>query len=220
MFEERKVSVKSKAVGLAMRLAGVICLMRVYADRTTKPEIENKEKDEDKADTQDLDDSIITAGQNSNVNETIQDEKENDNIIIEVTDRDFEMAVCLTQYSVSTSFALFSGDDGFNIFNKMKPKKKKIQQPKPPIPEPENVTMEYLQKQITFTQKFLNVPFVSMSEATRNKWYPSTEEKGDGRAKSFKFASGIQHLGLGCHRAKNISSVFTTKMRNARILRI
>ena len=54
LFEERKVSVKSKAVGLAMRLAGVICLMRVYADRTTKPEIEKKEKDEDKADTQDL----------------------------------------------------------------------------------------------------------------------------------------------------------------------
>ena len=30
LFEERKVSVKSKSVGLAMRLAGVICLMRTY----------------------------------------------------------------------------------------------------------------------------------------------------------------------------------------------
>ena len=201
LFEERKVSVKSKAVGLAMRLAGVICLMRVYAERalhTTESEIEHEEKDEDKPDTQELDESILPAGQSSPVRETIQDKEEDDDMIIEVTDGDFEMAVCLTQYSVSTSFALFSGEEGFNIFNESKTKKKKIQQPKPPIPEPENVTMEYLLKQITFTQKFLNVPIVSMSEATRNKWYPPTDEKGEGRVKSFKFASGLQHLGLGC----------------------
>ena len=39
LFEERKVSVKSKSIGLAMRLSGVICLLRRYSELVKNMEL-------------------------------------------------------------------------------------------------------------------------------------------------------------------------------------
>ena len=99
--------------------------------------------------------------------------------------------------------ALISGQDPLLLrgsVNKIKQKTPKLKQP---IPEPENSSMEYLQCQNRCARKYLTAPIVSMSEAIRNKWYPSSAEStenklpGEGRLKSIKFAKGLEHLGLG-----------------------
>ena len=195
LYEEKKVSIKSKSIGLALRLSGAICLLRNYCEW-------DKEKkslaDEIVAES---DDDQLISGQIPEENEVNEEEEE---IRYDITGEDFKMALGLTKYSVKTSIALLSAEvPGMCKSTKQRVPKNTI---KTPIPEPENCSMEYLLLESRHAKKYLSTSNVSMTDAIRNKWYPSDDSidkmslpagSGLGRVKGMKFVRGLQELGLG-----------------------
>ena len=104
LYDETRVSVMSKSLGLAMRLSGVMCLFRNSMM------------------------SLEVIGENE---EAMNNSGDYDMPML-VTKADFEMALNLTKYSVQTSFALLPPEKPHNgTQKKSEPKAVKIPVPDP-----------------------------------------------------------------------------------------
>ena len=145
-FEEARLSVKSKSLGMVMRVASVICLLRSSLK---------------------------------------------DNVSITVTKTDFAMANVIVQSSVSTAFAMLY--DGMQSSSKGS---KKVPLRHKPLPEAENLTVEYL---VLFHQKVRKIVCqdkILMSSITTDKIYPVVNNES-GSVVANKFVQGLQNLGFG-----------------------
>ena len=115
LYEEGNVSIKSKSVGLAMRLSGVICLLRNYSEAVLRES--EKSSYEEKADydeegnvDEEYEDNIIIRQRSSITENSEQGEETSGELNYEVTGDDFKMALGITNCSVQTSIALISGE--------------------------------------------------------------------------------------------------------------
>ena len=69
---------------------------------------------------------------------------------------------------------------------------------KQPIPQPENMTMDYLLSNYTHARSLcLKSDKVQMGVITKNKMYPHGEDLEKGRQPAFRFVRGLECLGLG-----------------------
>ena len=100
------------------------------------------------------------------------------------------MALAIVNYSNENAFSLLPTHPSHNQ-RKVKPKDLKM-----PLPEPENLTIEYLQHYQKVTKPFLQhkkIPLVAMS---KDKIYPVVNNLS-GSHIATKFVNGLQHLGFG-----------------------
>lgn len=104
----------------------------------------------------------------------------------EITEDDFKQAMAITEYSVATSMA---------IIKKYEKPKKPISVPeKKIIPEPENISMEYLVINHTHVRNILKVDETKIKDITKMKMYPG---QTGGRVPAVKFVKGLELNGLG-----------------------
>ena len=148
-FEEARLSVKSKSLGMVMRIASAICLLR----------------------------SALT-----------------DQIETVVTRADFSMANIIVQSSVSTAFALLQ--DGIQHSPSLNRGKKELLRHQAPLPEAENLTIEYLVPYHQKVRKIVNQDQIAMSSITRDKIYPVVNNES-GSVIATKFIKGLHKLGFG-----------------------
>ena len=123
LFEEARLSVKSKSLGLLLRISGVISLLRT--------ELSGK----------------------------------NNEPIVDVSDID--MALNIVNYSVSNAFSLLPTKS-----TKTCQKKGKEVVRKPPLPEPENITLEHLVQYQKVTKQILQQEQIPLATISKNKMYP------------------------------------------------
>lgn len=144
-FEEAKLSIKSKSLGLLLRVSGVISLIRMFLSAT---------------------DEFL------------------------VCKSDIEMALNIITYSINNAFALLP--------NKISDRssKKQCEVKKTPLPDPENLTMEYLQQYQKVTKRLLQHEKIPLSSVSRDKIYPVVNNISGSQIAS-KFVGGLQQLGFG-----------------------
>ena len=100
---------------------------------------------------------------------------------------DFQQAMAIIKYSVETSMAIIKKSD--------RQLKKPASAPKKmPIPEPEEITMEYLINNQTHVKNILKDDETRLNEITRMKNYPN---QSGGRVPALKFVKGLAANGLG-----------------------
>ena len=69
---------------------------------------------------------------------------------------------------------------------------------KQPIPQPENMTMDYLLSNYTHARSLcLKSEKVQMGVITKNKMYPHGDDLEKGRQPAFRFVRGLEFMGLG-----------------------
>ena len=147
-FEEAKLSIKSKSLGLLLRVSGVISLLR-------------------------------TALENDDSNSEV------------VTEADINMANEIVTYSVEMAFSLLKGP------SVEKPKKNNNSvRFKPPLPEPENLTMDYLMTYQKCAKRFLSNESIPLSVVSRDKIYPIVNNVSGSQIAN-KFIGGMEKLGFG-----------------------
>ena len=144
LFEEARLSVKSKSLGLLLRISGIISLLRT---------------------------ELSDQGNENNV---------------EVSDVD--MALNIVNYSVSNAFSLLPTKSSKTC------KKKGTEVRKPPLPEPENITLEHLVQYQKSTKQILQQETITV--ISKNKIYPIVN-KVSGSNIATKFVKGLEKLGLG-----------------------
>ena len=67
---------------------------------------------------------------------------------------------------------------------------------KPPLQEPENLTVEYLQQYQKVTKRLLQNDTVLLTKITKDKVYPIINDISGSQVAN-KFVRGLQHLGFG-----------------------
>ena len=152
-FEEAKSSVKSKSIGLFLRISGeIISLIRKCR------------------------------GDNPCLKEDNKIEKS-----------DAEMALQIVNYSVANAFCLVPSK-----FATTEPAKPSSAKPvkKPPLPEPENLTIEYLQQYQKVTKRILQHEKIHLSKISKDKVYPIINDISGAHIAN-KFVNGLQRLGFG-----------------------
>ena len=150
-FEESRLSVKSKSLGMVLRVAAVINLMN-----SALFEMKNIDY---------IDENKISKAA-------------------------FEMATKIVSSSVSTAFALLPKEAH------QKTSKKSSFTSRPPVPEPENITIEYLIPYHRQVKRILTNESIPLSLITRDKIYPVVNNESGTNVAS-KFVSGLENLGFG-----------------------
>ena len=156
-YDNTERSIRSKSIGLLLRLAGISNLIRNA--------VEELKSDED----------------------TFQP----DNVISKT---DINRALTIVRYGVETSIAMAKSS------TKQTSKKvgKRDSREFVPIPEVENMSMDYLLENIRHTRNILTKENLDMSKVNRDKLYPHTSSsKTQGSVYGYKFVGGIIALGFG-----------------------
>ena len=176
IYEESRVSVMSKSIGLSMRLSGVICLMRNIILM-----IGEEEKNE-KSTGEDTDDMEVS-------HEGMK--KSESTITFMVNKEDFKMGLSIAQYSVKTSFALMTDNITHKRSGAVPSRSAKL-----PVPEPENFTIDYAVENAKLVRRYLSTPSVPLSMVSRDKMYPIVNNQ-QGQTIGKKFVEGLRSIGLG-----------------------
>ena len=116
---------------------------------------------------------------------TTNDGIENDPVI---TEDDFIHAKAITKYSVETSLAIIKKRENQVIKKSNSVTEKKI------IPEPENITMEFLAVNHIHVRNILKADETKIKDVTKMKMYPG---QSGGRLPVLKFIKGLEVNGLG-----------------------
>ena len=115
-----------------------------------------------------------------------------DNIINKT---DINRALVIVRYGVESSIVMARSVGGKDNSNKVG---KRDYREFIPIPEVENMSMDYLLENIRHTRNILSKEKVEMSKVTRDKMYPHTSSsKTQGAIYGYKFVQGIIAVGLG-----------------------
>ena len=155
VFEEAKLSIKSKSLGLLMRISGVISLLRLATE------------------------NLPCSGMKQAC----------DPCEILVHKNDAEMALKIVDYSVNNAFALLPKIQEVS-------RKSSTIKMKSPLPEPENLTMEYLRQYERVTKRLLSEKSIPLATVSKNKIYPIVNNVMGSHIAN-KFVNGIVKLGFG-----------------------
>ena len=112
-----------------------------------------------------------------------------DQISNTVTKQDVVMAKKIADSSVSTAFALLENENQSSAT-----KKGPLRQP--PLPEADQLTMEYLLPYHNKVRKIVKEDKIPMSAITRDKIYPVVNNQS-GSLIASKFVKGLESLGFG-----------------------
>ena len=104
-----------------------------------------------------------------------------------ITKDDFQMAVNIAKFSVKNSLV---------IMQKNQKDENNAKQEKIPIPEPSQISMEYLISHQTHVKNILRTPEIQIKDITRMKNYPNGS---GGRVPALKFVKGLEMNGLGTY---------------------
>jgi hypothetical protein len=102
-----------------------------------------------------------------------------------ITKDDFQMAVNITKFSVKNSLI---------IMQKNQKDENNAKQEKKPVPEPSQISMEYLMSHQTHVKNILRTAEIKIKDITRMKNYPNGT---GGRVPALKFVKGLELNGLG-----------------------
>ena len=189
-----EISVISKARGLSLRLAGIICLLRTSLDKFAKKNI--NEVSTSMLEETSLQPSQCTMSSTSNQplpNSTPVNDDE-DPII---TKEDYKMALNIVRYSVKVAKIIINKkhDNAATTKQKQKAVSSKARQEQIPVPEPSEITMEYLLCNHVHVKNLLcKEDSTRISDITRLKTYPN---QCGGRIPAVKFVRGLELNGLG-----------------------
>ena len=147
LFEEARLSIKSKSLGLLLRISGIISLLRMALSNS-------------------------------------------DGSVLEKSD--IEMAMNIVNYSVLNAFSLLPSKPSNGRSNT----KLRKDVNKTPLPNPENLTIEYLQQYQKVTKRFLNHDKILLATISKDKIYPVVNNES-GSLIANRFVNGLQQLGFG-----------------------
>ena len=220
-----EISVKSKSRGMALRIAGLVCLLRCSIAEWKR----NNQKEESLHDDDDSDDeitysnSILTQQVSSQATALTTDQQLSSQATALTTDQQVSSQATALTTDASANFTaptISKGDMEMSLevvrssvkisCILMRKPEKKIQSKKgsaaisttakckQPIPQPENMTMDYLLSNYTHVRSLcLKSEKVQMGVITKNKMYPHGEELEKGRTPAYRFVRGLQAMGLG-----------------------
>ena len=182
-YKGNHISVISKSRGLLLRIAGVMSLLRTALGLKNSCRNESMDDDEVFLSSQ-LD---IATNPEQNINETE----------VMVSKDDIEKALHITRYVVQTMFIICdTGCERSTNRDILVDNRNKRLNLKQPVPQPENMSIEFLAKYRSKVLRILRDDEIEMSTVTKNGIYPEINgEKGKDVAD--RFVKGLVSLNLG-----------------------
>ena len=180
-----EVSVVSKSRGLVLRVAGIVCLLRLsIAEYKRRQQLQSNEEIDDE----------ITFSQSMITQKLSTTPPTNYFADLKISKEDMQMALTVVKHSVKISCTIMKKPE-----KKVAEKKKNAQANTTslPIPDPENMTLDYLISNYAYTRSLCLQECVPVGKITRNKIYPHGEQMESGRVPAIRFLRGLEKLGLG-----------------------
>ena len=208
-FDDTKTSLKSKSICATIRIAGVLCILRFFTSSLASSQTVNNNSDEQPGPSTETDESPgdIASPKESEISFDLQssdDDEEGD-----VTPGKYK--INYNDYKGAMKIAQRSFDGALLIIEHNNSKfTKKINKDQKPIPEPKDMTLEYLCEWKTVTKNILSKDNVSLQQITRNAIYPIVGGKR-GPQQALMFTKGLEELGFGNLKGNFKKEVFCRK---------